>query len=164
MGAYAGIYTEKWKKFISVFRYENFVVYLICFLCVAYRMVHSARFNPAKSGYEINFNLSAPLSPLMTVFAISAIILIYYLAQNFLSSKNFLQSTLYSFGKYSFGGYLIHPLLLIASFASTKMIADLSVRMAAAFVLCAILSLFSTILVSRIPFIGTVFVGKIRRK
>lgn len=155
MGAFAGMYIDLWKRLVFKVRNINIFFYLGCLGFAVYKMLRTVTLNPSGQGYTINFNASAPLEPFASIFAVSAIILLFYIAQKISEKKNLFHRLFYNIGKYSFGSYLIHPLILsLIGFAFSKLgiLTYIPVRIVLYFVICSGLSYLLTVFFAKLPF------------
>lgn len=111
LGAYFALYYNEIKLLLYKIRYITGVGFLVSLLFVMKKMTSVATINE-NSDYIINHFLGSPLNTLMFPLLIFSILFIYPLAEYILNNRVKIGEYLISVGKYSFGAYLIHALVL----------------------------------------------------
>ncbi|MGF7050538.1 surface polysaccharide O-acyltransferase-like enzyme [Paenibacillus sp. DS2015] len=153
LGAYAGLYLDLWKKWVR----KGSVVYggtfLFLFGYYVYIVVQSFQ---TSHGIKIVFNSVSLLRPLMVVFLVSTIFVCYNLASRMGDHRESKWNRmLLSIGKYSYGAYLVHALMLKYSyyFDVTWFVHwPVIFRMLISFVICVLFSYVLVWILSRLPF------------
>lgn len=164
LGGLVGLYYETWKKFVIKAKYVAIVGLALCFYFIANDII---QLNRSSTGdpYIFSANVTTPLKPFMMVTIIVLIVLVFAAAMKLASKPTKFSQLLALFGKYSFGTYLIHAFVL--SFTSRLAIdylhmLDVYSQMVISFVLCASISLFLTVWLSRMKIsVGEMWVGKV---
>ncbi|MCM3782828.1 acyltransferase [Neobacillus mesonae] len=146
LGAAAGLYTDGWQNFLKRSRYV--VLTLFIFGCAEYVFLLCRSFITSE-GLEINFNRVSLLKPDMALFLIVSVLMIYQFALWLDKGKT--AAALAWVGTFSYGAYLMHALMLKASywfdavfFASWSV----TVRMFMSFLIASALSLILTRIIS----------------
>ena len=109
LGAYFAIYFDQIKNMVLKLKYISFLGFLISLCFVMKKMINSATYN-SEGGYVINHFLGSPLNTIMFPLIIFSILSLYPLSVYILNKK--LSEKIIIIGKYSFGAYLIHALVL----------------------------------------------------
>ncbi|GAB6989047.1 acyltransferase [Paenibacillus pini] len=153
LGAAAGLFPELWKSWVKRGKPVYMTVFVILFGYFVYQVIESFQ---TSAGFKINFNSVSLLRPLMAIFLVSSIFVVYLLAElvavhgrpGLIRMMNFL-------GKYSFGAYLIHLLMLRVSYRMDNMwfiSLNITLRMMISFLICCLLSYGLTMILSMLPF------------
>ncbi|AJS59058.1 hypothetical protein UB51_11995 [Paenibacillus sp. IHBB 10380] len=154
LGAYAGLYPDLWKKWIHKGSMLYGSVFIILFGYYVYIVVQSFQTTP--DGMKMGFNSASLLRPMMVIFLLSSIFVFYNLASRMKAHQGSRwNNVLLSIGKYSYGAYLVHALMLkysyyfdIGLFIHWPVI----IRMIISFVICVLFSYVLVLLLSRLPF------------
>jgi len=159
MGAAAGLNIQFWKPWMMKTRMVWLSLYLLCSLVLFYKIVHSF---PTGNGYVIQYNATLLLQPFMVVFLLLSVIAMCIMAVWLQEgTSDALRRLFHYLGKHSYGAYLAHALMLtFATGAADYMLpgGNISIRTAAAFLLCAFLSVLTAVVLSKLP-IGRWLVG-----
>ncbi|WP_438350238.1 acyltransferase [Paenibacillus sp. FA6] len=150
LGACAGIRPDIWKAWIRRGRW----MYISCFiiLTVYYLILVTGSFR-TPTGLQIGFHAVSLIRPMMVVFLLSSICVVYMLASWMKGKGERRYNTfILSIGKYSYGAYLVHALMLRVSY-----IFDMAwfvqwpiiLRMMISFTICVLLSYLLMLLLSR---------------
>jgi peptidoglycan/LPS O-acetylase OafA/YrhL len=154
LGAYAGLYPDLWKQWIHKGSMLYGSVFIILFGYYVYIVVQSFQTTP--DGMKIGFNSVSLLRPMMVIFLVSSIFVFYNLASRMKGHQGLRwNSLLLSIGKYSYGAYLVHALMLKYSYyfdVSLFIHWPVIIRMIISFVICVLLSYVLVLLLSRLPF------------
>jgi surface polysaccharide O-acyltransferase-like enzyme len=164
LGGFAGLYVAKLRNMLQATLKINILVYLLSFTFIFYKLIKTSYISPA-GGYIINYQFTGPLNYMLIIFLSSSLLLIYYLSQNLFMKTRIIREVLNTFGRYSFGCYFVHALILfyITAF-TTKYLnwLDTIGQVMLSFAACCSFSLFACFLLSKITFpMGNLFVGKI---
>jgi surface polysaccharide O-acyltransferase-like enzyme len=164
LGGFAGLYVDKWRAWLQKISKANLLVFGLSFAYIMYLMIKSGH-PGAAAGYVINYQITLPLGMTMIVYLVSSLFLFYYLTELLQSKCTRLAGRLKWVGRYSFGGYFIHPFVLfyINALAQTYL-APLGIilQILISFVLCSAISLFVCLVISKIKTpLGNSLVGKI---
>lgn len=111
LGAYFSIYIDEVKKILSKAKYIFLVLFIGSLSYVMFKMINSASFNE-QGGYTINHFIGSPLNYIMFPLLLTSIIVLYPLSEFILKKNGRLKESLINIGKYSFGAYLAHALIL----------------------------------------------------
>jgi len=106
-GAVIAIELERWRKIIQSSLRWNIVLFIIAYSWAGYELF-------VGSGYSlpINLNWSTTLKPSMFILVFSELIVLYLIAMKVTKKNSWLNKLLSWLGKYSFGAYLAHALVL----------------------------------------------------
>lgn len=158
LGGLAALHLNPWRRWVHSSGFWNLCLFIGLYIWVTYEL-----FNGSPRGGPLNLGYSTSLKLSMFLFTVSHILCLYKLALQSTERKSFLSFMFGFIGKYSFGGYLMHALVLgltlkwlvTEKFNSSYVITSL--------VVMAIVCLFSillTFLLSHIPWarylVGTV--------
>lgn len=162
LGAFAGIYVDKLRYILKATLKINIIVYLISFSLIFYQLMQTSHSSPSGS-YILNNQFTGPLNYMMVVFITSSMFMIYYLSQTLFMKHTAIMKTLKTFGRYSFGCYFIHALVLFYIDAFAKMHLNWMGtigQVIISFIACSALSLLACFALSkiRIP-LGNLFTG-----
>lgn len=164
MGAAAGLNITRIKDFIQRFSKTAGVAFAATFAYIFYRMALSAHGNDSGS-WVINYQITLPLN-LEMVFYLTVSLLFMYNIAFFISSRfsNFGRS-IQTVGRYSLGGYFIHPLVLfyLNSFARAYLAAVNPIaQIIIVFGICSLSSILLCFIISKMSLpIGNALVGRI---
>lgn len=159
LGGIAGLSISKWREFVLKSVIWNGFLFPALFIWIGYELMRGA------SGGQVNLNYSTTLKPSMFFYTVSEIILLYGLCITIVRSGSVIIKRLSFIGKFSYGAYLAHALVLgyvvrgINRFMPSEHYLWSSTI---AFILCAMVSVGITVLISKIPF-GRLLIGPYRR-
>ncbi|HWP98414.1 MAG TPA: acyltransferase [Syntrophomonadaceae bacterium] len=164
LGGYAGLYVTRLTGILKRFQTVNILVYLLSLFFVCYKLLQTVQISPT-GGYIINNTFTGPLNYLMVVYIIASLGLVYLLAVRISVKNKALTNGLETFGRYSFGCYFIHALILalVGTLVRTYIpwvgiIAEVFIS----FIACALLSLVACIAINKIPRpFRTLLLGKV---
>lgn len=164
LGCFAGLYVDKWRAFLQKINKVNLMVFGLSFLYIMYLMIKSGH-PGAAAGYVINYQITLPLGMTMIIYLASSLFLFYYLTELIQAKYSKLAGGLKWVGRYSYGGYYIHPFVLfyINAFAQAYL-APLGtvLQIVVSFALCSVISLLVCLVISKIKTpLGSSLVGKI---
>lgn len=164
LGGLVGLYYEQWKTFVHRTWLISLVILGAC-LYVIYSKIAEIHLNRASDLYLYSANVTAPLKPFMMLTIIVLIILVFALARLLADKTTKFTNLLGIFGRYSFGTYLIHALVLSFTnhFATSYLgMLDVYSQTVISFVLCASISLFLCVWISRMKMtVGEMMVGRV---
>ncbi|WP_158291443.1 acyltransferase [Desulfosporosinus sp. Sb-LF] len=98
---------ERWRKIIRGYSYWNFVLLVVSYSWVGYELFIGTGYN-----LPINLNWSTTLKPSMFFLVLSELLALYLIAMKGTQQKNWMTKVISWFGRYSFGAYLVHALIL----------------------------------------------------
>ena len=155
LGGIAGLSIVKWREFVLKSVIWNSFLFPALFIWIGYELMRGA------SGGQVNLNYSTTLKPSMFFYTVSEIILLYGFCITIVRSSSGIFKKLSFIGKFSYGAYLAHALVLgyvirgINRFMPSE---HYLLASTIAFILCAMVSVGITVLISRIP-LGKLFIG-----
>ncbi|GIO53311.1 acyltransferase [Paenibacillus cineris] len=166
LGAAAGMYPERWRWAVEKGGVIYTAVFWILFGYFTYKLV--ASFQTA-DGLNINFNAVSLLRPLIAVFLVSSVFVIYrYALQWTRQAGPRAQRAMSLLGKYSYGTYLAHALMLRYTYSFDAWWFagwNVAVRMLMSFIICVLLSYLLIVVLSYLPFgKWTAGVSSLRKK
>ncbi|BCJ87064.1 acyltransferase [Effusibacillus dendaii] len=162
LGAVAGLSVSRWRDWIKRIHYWNIPIFLILFAWVTSMLANSINLS---NKLKLNANIATSLRPSMFWFSVSSIALVYVLSVQMSQRENWLSHLTESIGKYSYGAYLIHALVLqmIGGFIVRLPIQNHLFGLLLTFVGCVLLSWLLTFALSKLPF-GHLLVGTTKKK
>jgi peptidoglycan/LPS O-acetylase OafA/YrhL len=131
---------------------------------IFYAVISTGRITPS-GAYQMNYLFTLPLTPAMVVFLTSSLITMYYWSLTHFKRNYLVTRMLRTFGRYSYGCYFVHALVLY--YTNAFILAYLPdfnaiLLLGLAFSVCSAVSLLLCFLMSRIRIpIGNLLVGKI---
>ncbi|MEC0373424.1 acyltransferase [Paenibacillus chibensis] len=166
LGAAAGMNLDRWKFWLEKGKSVYWTVFIVLFGYYTYITVQSFE---TPGGLSITFNQLNLLRPLISVFLVSSIFVFYAWAQKRTKQSGASSHELFqTLGKYSYGAYLVHALMLRQSYRIDAWLFagwNVTLRMIMTYVICIVLSYGLTIALSYLP-LGkwTVGVSSLARK
>ena len=153
LGACAGLRPDLWREWIRKGKNLYVSCFTLFFGYYTYIVVESFQ---TANGLAITFNAVNLLRPLIVIFLVSSICVFYLLAMK-MNERGRMRSNqfLLSIGKYSYGAYLAHALMLRVSYRfDAALFAHWPVilRTFMSYVICVLFSYFVIMLVSKVPF------------
>ncbi|MHA0856071.1 acyltransferase [Paenibacillus sp. CMAA1364] len=150
LGACAGLRPDLWKKWIIQGRWIYISTFCVLFIYYVNLVIGSFR---TPVGLQINFYAVSLIRPLMVIFLLSSTGVIYMFA-SWMKEKGGQRSNAFilSIGRYSYGAYLVHALMLRVSYIFDHawfIHWPILVRMVISFGICVLLSYFLMKLLSR---------------
>ncbi|MCX5780405.1 MAG: acyltransferase, partial [Firmicutes bacterium] len=163
LGGYAGLYARKLRIILTAIQKINVWVYLLSFGLVLLAVVKTGRIGPSGT-YMMNYMFTLPLTPAMVIFLTSSLLTIYYLSLTLFMKNQLITRILRTFGRYSYGCYFVHALVLYYTNAFIQAYLPglaIMAQLGLAFTACALISLALCFLISliRLP-LGNILVGK----
>ncbi|MDR0270121.1 acyltransferase [Paenibacillus sp.] len=153
LGAAAGMYPERWKYWLLKGRVVYWTVFLFLFGYYAYTVVQSFGTPPR---FHISFNQLSLLRPLITLFLVSSIFVFYTWSKKWTEASGSAGKRVMNvLGRYSYGAYLSHALMLKQSYNLDAWLFsgwNATLRMLMSFLVCVLLSYAVTIALSNLPF------------
>jgi len=164
LGGYAGIHARKLRIILRYMQKHNIYIYLLTFLLVVGAVISTGK-TSSTGAYQYNFLFTLPLTPLMVVYLTSSLLTIYFWALKYFQKDHILTRLMKTFGRYSYGCYFVHAMLLSYSTALLNTYwpgINPLVYLVAAFSVCSASSLAACYLMSlvQIP-VGNLIVGRI---
>lgn len=155
LGGFAGLYVGRLRQITKDIQKTNAFVYITIFAFVFYQIVTTGQTSPSGT-YQLNFNYTLPLTPVMAFFITSALLTVLYRAQTAFLRYDLLRRILNLYGRYSYGCYFIHAMVLyytIIIVSRYLLGTPVLVQLAVTFVACSLgsLALVYTIDYLRIP-------------
>lgn len=166
LGAIAGVALSKWRHFVIRSIQWNSFLFLAFFMWVGYELMRSV----LRAG-TVDLNYSTSLKPSMFLYTVSEMLLLYGLSIVLANSKSILANTLNFLGKYSYGAYLAHALILNYSLRFVGAFLPIQsgvwqngiVKSFLTFIIVSVGSVALTYGISRLPF-GNLLVGASGKK
>lgn len=163
MGGLIGLYYQQWKMIVSR-------IWWLCLICLAvymyviYTRIEALTQSLTSDLYIYSSYVTAPLNLLMMGTILVSLVLVFAIAQQLTAKASIVSALLTTFGRYSFGAYLIHAMVL--SSTNYLVISYLGVlgvygQTIVSFVLCAAVSLGVCLGLSKVKWIGEVLVGRV---
>jgi surface polysaccharide O-acyltransferase-like enzyme len=164
LGGYVGLYAEKLGSILKHLQKTNIIIYLLTFAITLHQVIRTGHLDPS-GNYVMNYQFTLPLTPMMVVFLTSSLLTILYLSQTLFIKYKTTRKVLQFYGRYSFGCYFVHALVLyyINALVKTHLYSLGTIsQLTIAFLACAIISLAFCFLVDklRLP-LGNLLLGKI---
>lgn len=106
-GAVIAIELERWRKIIKRSFRWNLILLIVAYGWAGYELFIGTGYN-----LPINLNWSTTLKPSMFMLVFAELIALYMIGMKVAQTKNRLQALTAWIGKYSYGAYLVHALLL----------------------------------------------------
>jgi len=169
LGAAAGMAPDRWAYWLVRGKAVYWAVFVLLLGYYAYATVLSFA-SPA--GMHISFNGLSLLRPLMTLFLLSSVFVFYALSKAWSESSGPVGlKVMTGLGRYSYGAYLAHALMLRQSYKADGWLFagwNATLRMLMSFLICVLLSYAAAVLLSGLPFgkwmAGTAFRRNRKRK
>ncbi len=106
-GAVIAIELERWRKIINRSFRWNLILLIVAYGWTGYELFIGTGYN-----LPINLNWSTTLKPSMFMLVFAELVALYMIGMKVAQTKNTLQALTAWIGKYSYGAYLVHALLL----------------------------------------------------
>lgn len=164
LGGLVGLYYDYWKKLAHKTWGLSLTLLAVCMYFICSKIVEINE-RVTDNPYLFSANVTAPLKPLMMVTISLLLLLIFTVAEKISAHQNRSANLLRTFGKYSFGAYLIHAFAL--NIVNSLVISYLTVlgvfaQTIISFTLCSLLSLILCVAISRVKnSFGEVMVGRV---
>ncbi|MEG2892755.1 MAG: acyltransferase [Clostridium sp.] len=146
-GAYFSIYYERLKVIFIKLKYVWFIGFIVSMAYIMKLMISSSSYNDV-GGYVINHAIGGPLNMPMIPLLLFSMLSLYVISVKILEyniSKYILLA-----GKYSFGAYLIHALVLhYVNIGIKYMVPGFFLKIGISFVLGAIISIYVSKLITK---------------
>lgn len=143
LGAYVGLNMDSWRK--MTIKYATIGLFFMMFVvdALTWEYFFSTKY------YNFDLGIAAtPLKPSVFLYTLISIIALYGLSQKIALSSGVLNKSLLFVGKYSFGLYFVHPLVL-RFFASLKLTSHFEGNFALVYVLTVFTSLLLIVIFTR---------------
>ncbi|RCX19001.1 acyltransferase-like protein [Fontibacillus phaseoli] len=151
LGGLVGLYYDHWKTFVRKTWVFSLGLLAIC-MYIIYAKVSRINAGVTDNPYLFSADVTAPLKPFMMVTILLLICLLFSLAEKIATRHNWPANLLSTFGKYSFGAYLIHAFALrLTNFLAISYLGVIGVfaQTVISFALCSLLSLILCIGISK---------------
>ncbi|MEG0152064.1 MAG: acyltransferase [Cellulosilyticaceae bacterium] len=146
-GAYFSIYYDKLKSIFIKLKYLWFGGFIISIGYIMYLMISSSSYNKT-GGYVINHAIGAPVNMPMLPLLIFSILSIYIISLKLLNYK--LSKYILIVGKYSFGAYLAHALVLhYVNIGVKYIIPGFFLKIGVSFILGSVISVYFVYILSK---------------
>ncbi|NHN28562.1 acyltransferase [Paenibacillus agricola] len=142
IGMVAGLNLPSWKQFLEKWTIGVISLYALTTCVLLYRIITHFYSN---GSFKIHYNDTLLLQPLMAVFLVFSIMVMYIIAIKFYERANpKCQFWLNYIGHYSYGAYLAHALMLVAAVYITDLCLpgwNATIRTIISFAICTVLSI-----------------------
>jgi surface polysaccharide O-acyltransferase-like enzyme len=168
IGGVAALAIGKWRAWVAKVQGWNYVAFALGLGWVTYELAKAINLNaklPAE--YPIYLGVSNSFKMSMILFTLSSFVLLYQWAMKWSEHDNWLTKLSITIGKYSYGTFLIHALILDKVYKWIVMYMpsyNHTVKALTALVLCVGLSLVATMVIAKIPFLGSLLVGTTEKR
>ncbi|MEX3745304.1 MULTISPECIES: acyltransferase [Lysinibacillus] len=163
-GGFVGVYYKQFIVFVKKIKFLNLLIWIVSIFLI-YKKITEINKTETINNYLLSANITSPLDPIMYPFLISSILLVFWVSHIICNKMMKLSKLLNVFGKYSFGGYLIHAFVLkFTNDYVIQFIGDFNIYLLTivSFTLCSTISVVCCILISKIKIpLGESIVGKI---
>jgi peptidoglycan/LPS O-acetylase OafA/YrhL len=159
LGGMAGAAIVKWREFIVRSVSWNGFLCTGLFTWIGYELMKGS------AGGVINLNYSTSLKPSMFFYTVSELLLIYGLSLLIVKNSSLVFKLLDMFGKFSYGIYLAHALILVYAVKVADRLmppGHFLLQSALALILCALVSLGVVVLISKMPY-GKLLIGPYKK-
>lgn len=166
LGAAAGMAPDRWSYWLARGKAAYLAVFALLF---GYYMYITVQGFATPDGVHFSFIGLSLLRPLIMVFLVSSIFVFYAWSKTWSESSGPIVHKAMNFlGRYSYGAYLAHALMLRQSYrVDARLFAgwNVTLRMLMSFLVCVVLSYAVTVALSYLPFgKWTAGVSSLRRK
>ncbi|GIP27239.1 membrane protein [Paenibacillus sp. J23TS9] len=155
LGAAAGMHPDRWKLWLEKGKLMYWTAFIGLFGYYTYITVRSFG-SGSEAGLHISFNQLNLLRPLITIFLVCSIFVFYEWSQRRTQQSGPTElDFMNTLGRYSYGAYLVHALMLRQSYKIDEWLFggwNVTLRMLMTFLICIILSYGLTIAMSYLPF------------
>ncbi|MGJ7922713.1 acyltransferase [Neobacillus sp. LXY-4] len=163
-GGFVGLYYQQWKDFVQKVRILSLIGLGICMYFI-YSDIAKINLKLTGDNYIWSAGVTGPLKPFMMITIILLIILVFSFSARLVLKQSKLTQILNTFGKYSFGAYLIHAFVLrfTNQFCLSYLgMTNIYFQTIISFIFCSLISVAICFLISKIkiPF-GEMMVGKV---
>ncbi|MDR3541245.1 MAG: acyltransferase [Desulfosporosinus sp.] len=107
LGAVIALDLEQWREIIISSLRWNIILFVVAYVWVGYELFRGTGYN-----LPINLNWSTTLKPSMVTLVFSELIALYLITIKITQKNNWLNTLTSWLGKYSYGAYLAHALIL----------------------------------------------------
>lgn len=168
LGGIAAMSITKWRAWMAKLEPWNYVFFAFTLGWITYELAKSFNVGakpPAQMPIYLGVSNSFKMS--MILFTLSSFVLLYQVAMRWSVKDNWLTKMSNLMGKYSYGMFLVHALVLdkvygwVGKYGSSLNNTWMAL---VAVVLCVTLSFGLTVLISKIPFLGALIVGPTGKK
>ncbi|WP_018753866.1 acyltransferase [Paenibacillus sanguinis] len=164
MGGLVGMYHKQWKWIVSRIWWLC-LIGLGVFMYIIYTRIETLTQSLTSDLYIYSSYVTGPLKPLMMGTILVSMVLVFAVADWLAKRKTrWFPSLLTTFGRYSFGAYLIHAIVLSSTnYLVISYLGMIGVygQTIVSFVLCAVISLGVCVGLSRVKTVGKVLVGRV---
>lgn len=164
MGGLVGLYYRQWKRIVSRIWWLC-LIGLGVFMYVIYTRIEGLTQSLTSDLYIYSSYVTAPLNLLMMGTILVSMVLVFAVAGRLVDRHiSWLTTLLTTFGRYSFGAYLIHAMVLSSTnYLAISYLGAIGVygQTVVSFVLCAVVSLGVCVGLSKVKVVGEVLVGRV---
>lgn len=163
MGGLVGLYYKQWKMIVSRIWWLC-LIGLGVFMYIIYTRIEALTQSLTSDLYIYSSYVTAPLNLLMMGTILVSMVLVFAAAERLADHTSWFASLLTTFGRYSFGAYLIHAMVLSSTnYLAISYLGGIGVygQTVVSFVLCAAVSLGVCVGLSKVKGVGEGLVGRV---
>lgn len=164
LGGVVGIYYKQFLSFVLKTRFMNLAIW-VSLLVLIFIEIKEVVTLDTLNRYLQSAGVTSPLDPIIYLYLISSILIVFWFSYSICNGFPKLSALLNTFGKYSFGAYLIHAFVLhFTNKFVIRFLEDTNVYILVivSFVLCSVFSVILCILISKVKIsLGGSIVGKV---
>jgi surface polysaccharide O-acyltransferase-like enzyme len=111
LGSFAALYIDRLRELFSKIRIVNIIIFLLSLTYIFSQLMKTGSFDTS-GAYILNNQFTGPLNYMMVLYISSSFVIIYDLSQTLFTKYKIIRKVLKTFGRYSFGCYFVHAMIL----------------------------------------------------